>query len=187
MIQASAPGSTQRASRIPDGEFLAKLDGQYAMLPGVAVSTNRSKGERYIPIYGNYAPNRSNAVLTGETAPTLTTEKRPVFYSRVAPSRLKLFLLGQKSDTRYIRFTNGASDRELQFIVEPAESGVYKITPMQDLEAGEYAFFATPRLSETSTPITPFGGMGLAMPTLFNAPYLTYSFGIDEVKTAKRR
>ncbi len=185
MIETSGPQSAQRASRIPDGEFLAHIDGQYSLLPGVAVTTNKSNGEKHIPIYGNYAPKRSSAVLAGKTAPTRTSEHRPVFYSRVEPSRLKLFLLGEKSDSRYIRFTNGASNRELQFVVEPAEKGLYRITPVQDLKAGEYAFFATPRASDSPQMASPFG-MVLAMSMVFNTPYLTYSFGIDDAKVARR-
>jgi hypothetical protein len=125
--------------------------------------------------------------LTGAHAP-LRTDAKPVFYMYfppainlgglggtdiiTSPSQFTLLLLDDKKDHREtttakigLGSANYGNDEKktFQFNSERVRSGVYKVTPMQNLVSGEYAFVATTKVSGTMNGET----------------YTVYDFGVD--------
>jgi len=111
------------------------------------------------------AKAKLKAEIPGEHAPTRTSDLRPVFYMYFpemsslgsfggtdmisSPNQFSLLLLEDKKDHRETQIAkmgfasaNVGSDQKRSFLFtsQRIKSGMYKVTPNEDLKLGEYAF-----------------------------------------------
>ena len=131
---------------------------------------------------------KMKAELAGPRAAVRTTDARPVFYMYfpavsslggyggqdliTSPNQFSLQSLEIKSDHRETTFskvgfgsaTMGADEKRVAlFSSDRIRSGMYKVTPAQDLRPGEYAFISATRGAGTATGTT----------------VVIYDFGVD--------
>jgi hypothetical protein len=131
---------------------------------------------------------KTKVVLIGVHASLRITDARPVFYMYfppavnlgglggtdiiTSPSQFALLSLEIKKDHRETlvgKFSMGSTSagnditKSSQFNSAKLRSGVYKVTPLNGLNSGEYAFLATTKVTGT----------------LNSATYIVYDFGVD--------
>jgi len=112
-----------------------------------------SNRKRYIPFAGSYMPSETFVRLPGRAAPVSLDAGTHAFYSNIEPGRLRLLHLAvDGNDTRYVVFTKGRSERELQVSGHRLPNGLYQLDLGAPLEKGEqYAWLLTPQLSGAAT------------------------------------
>lgn len=126
--------------------------------------------------------------IPGARALLRTADPKPVFYMYfppainlgglggsdiiTSPSQFNLLLLENKKDHRETLVgkmglnsaTTGYDEKKtIPVTTERLHSGVYKVTPAENLMSGEYTFFATTHVSGTQSGVT----------------YIVYDFGVD--------
>lgn len=134
------------------------------------------------------AKAKLKAEIPGPHAPTRTQDVRPVFYMYFpemsglgsfggtdmisSPNQFTLLSLEEKKERRETEIAKmgfassnmGADEkREIMFTSERIRSGMYKVTPKQDLKSGEYAFIMATRGAGSATGTT----------------VVIYDFGVD--------
>lgn len=121
-------------------------DGSETPMSPVRVSSQLSSRKAWIPFY--HGGPETFLFISGRQA-ALTTSPTPSFITNLDPISVRLVHLGQKKDrdARYVVFSGGTTDREIQFTSTPTGNGNVRITPAQPLTPGEqYAFLVSPPL-----------------------------------------
>ncbi|MEW6107869.1 MAG: hypothetical protein AB1632_01690 [Nitrospirota bacterium] len=155
------------AAKIPEGKFLLKKEDGYQKILPVKVTSEFSHRKAWIPFRVS-SSLETFIFIAGKGSNIKVTNAHPVFYTRIEPSKIMLVKLGfhRNKEKRYVVFSGSHTDREIQLVVE-AEGDIYRITPKDELEAGEYAFLASIK--------APFTGVAMGLPDIEEA----YDFGVN--------
>ncbi len=173
MIEKSSTSAAKPKSLIPEGEFFYKKGEEYKEMVSVRVASAVSNRKRWIPFAGPFLNSEIFLFIAGEKATLRLSEKKPVFYTRIEPSFIKLVFLGYHRDKekRYVVYEDDYSDREIQIDSEILDDKVYKIIPAKELAHGEYAYLVGNTNSVSSAGfVVMFGGSNTK----------AYDFGITE-------
>ena len=129
--------------------------GKFVLVQGQAV-TNTKTGGKAGSLFTNGLRNQHwDATIEGHTSKNVVRDRQPIFYLYVPDgddsSDYLLIMLNKKSDHREFQIgsfggiTGGKSgvkkDKEVSFHAEHLGIRVYKITLVEALKPGEYAFF----------------------------------------------
>lgn len=117
-------------------------DGSRTPLTASPVQFESSSRKDWIPV-GNFKAEYF-IFVGGRHADNKTSDVRPVFLSKVPPSKVRLVWLGQhkRREDRFVVFSGNRSDREIP--LESQQKGnVFEFRPARDLAVGEYAFLVT--------------------------------------------